>query len=107
MSDPSRVRAALTTVIARPAARDESRVQRANARTTPIGVTAVPRSQDAPVLLANGMSIHNDVDSRSYAIRFIGKNVSNNLVETVMAEIRHLLEPIWPVGFACETYKYI
>ncbi|MEM0921623.1 MAG: ParB N-terminal domain-containing protein [Pseudomonadota bacterium] len=45
------------------------------------------------VELANGMAISKEVDEAGYAIRFHGRNVDSELVETVMSSIRYLLEP--------------
>ncbi|MGO4915898.1 ParB/RepB/Spo0J family partition protein [Pseudogemmobacter sp. W21_MBD1_M6] len=57
---------------------------------------AVPRRRDAEgeIRLGNGISIHREVDDRGYSIRFTGAVVSVDLIDTVMAEIQRLLEPI-------------
>lgn len=58
-------------------------------------VLARPRPQGrGSVTLANGVSIQHETDSRGHLIRFEGRAVDTILIETVIAEIRRLLEPI-------------
>ncbi|WP_425045982.1 ParB/RepB/Spo0J family partition protein [Primorskyibacter sp. S87] len=44
--------------------------------------------------LANGISIEKEHGPNGWAIRFHGKNVTADLVDAVMENVRHLLEPI-------------
>jgi ParB family transcriptional regulator, chromosome partitioning protein len=55
--------------------------------------SAEPYSSDV-IQLANGISIRHETDSRGHAIRFDGRVVDADLIETVMREIKRLLEPI-------------
>ena len=56
----------------------------------PKTVLKVTRSRQTK--LANGISIEKESGPDGYAIRFHGRNVSSDLVDSVMDNIRHLLE---------------
>lgn len=53
-----------------------------------------PIRREPSIPLANGISIEKEVGPAGYAIRFHGKNVSADLVDAAIENIRHLLEKI-------------
>ncbi|PWE32915.1 chromosome partitioning protein ParB [Maritimibacter sp. 55A14] len=69
------------------AARDPSRGGRPKS-------APVQTERHGRIALANGMAIEKQVDDRGYAIRFFGEAVDSDLLDTVMAEIQRLLEPV-------------
>lgn len=68
--------------------RDERRAGR------PRVAAARPAQDRGSVALANGVSIRHETDRRGHLIRFEGRRVDTYLIESVIAEIKRLLEPI-------------